>query len=106
MVSLLPSTWATLPLPNFWWKTRSPARKAEVVPVDLATSSPSMVSGPRLRGAAPAGFVPEAGREGGPGLGDAPAAPAAGTVVRAEPAAALGALPARCAIARSESLGL
>ena len=59
MVSLLPSTWATLPLPNFWWNTRSPARKAEVVPVDLATSSPSMVSGPRLRAAPPAGFAPE-----------------------------------------------
>src|ERR1700685_3158656 len=37
----------TLPLPNFWWKTRSPRVKAETVPVDLATSSPSMVSGRR-----------------------------------------------------------
>ena len=47
MVSLLPSTAVTLPLPNFWWKTRSPTVKAETVPVDFATSSPSMVSGAR-----------------------------------------------------------
>jgi hypothetical protein len=47
MVSLLPSIAVTLPLPNFWWKTRSPRVKAETVPVDLATSSPSMVSGRR-----------------------------------------------------------
>ena len=47
MVSLLPSTATTLPLPNFWWNTRSPTRKSETVPVDLATSSPSMVSGGR-----------------------------------------------------------
>ena len=52
MVSLLPSTAVTLPLPNFWWNTRSPIAKAETVPVDLATSSPSMVSG--RRGAAAA----------------------------------------------------
>ena len=45
IVSLLPSTAVTLPLPNFWWKTRSPTEKEEVVPVDLATSSPSMVRG-------------------------------------------------------------
>jgi hypothetical protein len=43
MVSLLPSMEAMLPLPNLRWKTRSPMVKAEVVPVDLATSSPSMV---------------------------------------------------------------
>src|SRR5262249_56711667 len=47
IVSLLPSTTVTLPLPNFWWNTRSPTEKADTVPVDLATSSPSMVSGPR-----------------------------------------------------------
>src|SRR4249920_1071471 len=52
MVSLLPSMAVTLPLPNFWWKTRSPRVKAETVPVDLAMSSPSMVSG-RRRVAAP-----------------------------------------------------
>src|ERR1700683_280321 len=45
IVSLLPSMAVTLPLPNFWWKTRSPRVKAETVPVDLATSSPSIVSG-------------------------------------------------------------
>src|SRR5262249_43140732 len=44
MVSLLPSTTTTLPLPNFWWKTRSPTAKDETVPVDFATSSPSIVS--------------------------------------------------------------
>src|SRR5436305_6399282 len=49
MVSLLPSTWVTLPLPNFRWNTRSPTVNAEIVPVDLATSSPSMVSGMRGR---------------------------------------------------------
>ena len=52
MVSLLPSMAVTLPLPNFWWNTRSPIVKSETVPVDLATSSPSMVSGRRERGAA------------------------------------------------------
>ena len=54
MVSLLPSMAVTLPLPNFRWKTRSPTAKAETVPVDLATSSPSMVSGPRRRSRAKA----------------------------------------------------
>src|SRR5262249_35678377 len=47
MVSLLPSTATTLPLPNFWWKTRSPTANDETVPVDFATSSPSIVSGAR-----------------------------------------------------------
>src|SRR5262245_3616995 len=50
MVSLLPSMAVTLPLPNFWWKTRSPIANSETAPVDLATSSPSMVSGRRVRG--------------------------------------------------------
>src|SRR5262249_16197235 len=49
IVSLLPSMAVMLPLPNFWWKTRSPSAKAERVPVDLAISSPSMVRGRRLR---------------------------------------------------------
>ena len=31
MVSLLPSMAAMLPLPNFWWKTRSPTAKGEGV---------------------------------------------------------------------------
>ena len=52
MVSLLPSMAVTLPLPNFRWKTRSPSAKSETVPVDLATSSPSMVSGRRRARAA------------------------------------------------------
>src|ERR1041385_3988777 len=43
MVSLLPSTTVTLPLPNFWWNTRSPTEKSDTAPVDFATSSPSMV---------------------------------------------------------------
>src|SRR5271167_4909886 len=47
IVSLLPSIAVTLPLPNFWWKTRSPSVKSETVPVDFATRSPSMVSGRR-----------------------------------------------------------
>ena len=34
MVSLLPSTAVTLPLPNFWWKTRSPREKRDG-PVDF-----------------------------------------------------------------------
>jgi len=29
MVSLLPSTAVTLPLPNFWWNTRSPVANSE-----------------------------------------------------------------------------
>src|SRR5262249_1273156 len=53
MVSLLPSIAVTLPLPNFWWNTRSPTAKSEMVPVDLATSSPSMVSGKRVRARPP-----------------------------------------------------
>ena len=44
MVSLLPSMEAMLPLPNFWWKTRSPTLKGEgLSATDFATSSPSMV---------------------------------------------------------------
>jgi len=35
-------------VPNFWWNTRSPSPNGDV-PVDLATSSPSMVSGMRRR---------------------------------------------------------
>ena len=50
MVSLFPSIAATLPLPNFRWKTRSPGVKAEIVPVDFATSSPPIVSGRRRGG--------------------------------------------------------
>src|SRR5690606_13075914 len=52
-VSLLPSTAATVPGPNLRWKTRSPVPKAEAVPVDLATSSPSIISGPPRRAPAP-----------------------------------------------------
>src|SRR5688572_8603152 len=55
-VSLLPSTAATVPGPNFWWKTRSPREKRASPPMTLlAMSSPSMVSGwreTRLRGSA------------------------------------------------------
>ena len=44
MVSLLPSMAEMLPLPNFWWKTRSPTLKADgLSATDLATNSPSMV---------------------------------------------------------------
>src|ERR1700683_4716020 len=47
IVSLLPSMAVTLPLPNFWWKTRSPSVKAETVPGDCAPTPPSMVGGRR-----------------------------------------------------------
>src|SRR5918993_44725 len=41
-VSLLPSTAATLPGPNFGWNTRPPTSNADGAPVDFATSSPSI----------------------------------------------------------------
>src|SRR5262245_51945245 len=43
--SLLPPM--AVPLPKFWWKTRSPTAKSETVPMDLATNLPSMVTGRR-----------------------------------------------------------
>jgi hypothetical protein len=45
-VSLLPSTDATVPGPNFWWNTRMPAAKPDEA-LELATSSPSISVGPR-----------------------------------------------------------
>src|ERR1700688_153407 len=48
MVSLLPSIFTTWASPNFWWNTRSSSENSELVPVDFATSSPSIVIGPRL----------------------------------------------------------
>src|SRR5262245_50037259 len=63
IVSLLPSIAVTLPLPNFWWNTRSPIEKSDTVPVDLATSSCSIVSGPerRVRAKRPAFAPPRSG---------------------------------------------
>ena len=77
IVSLLPSM-AVRALPNFWWKTRSPSVKSEIVPVDFATSSPSIVSG-RRRGAA---FVA------GPAYSAASAFARKGTAATTAPAAA------------------
>ena len=79
-VSLLPSTAATVPWPNFWWNTRAPLREGRRRRVDLATSSPSICTARAAQAAARAGAV-------------APAAPLP-----------LRALPARRRVGRAEAV--